>query len=113
MGIKTVASYPLFFWPLCREVETYFAFEGSLAIELRLPWAIEKVQRQKTMMRIVLVVLTILPTILLAPSQFHLFKAFSRAVPVTFVQFVLPSLFAAVAIVKHWRMTHSSAKVAA
>jgi len=98
--VKTVATFPLYFWPLCREVETYFRLEDMLCMELGLPWAFRRVQGIKASIRVGLLFLTVCPTFC---SDYEPFKEFMKAV-VFLVQFFFPSWFAVFAIQKHLRI---------
>lgn len=100
--VKTLASYPIFFWPMCREIETYFAWRDA-PVMLRLPWAIRRWRRLKFALRMGLVALTLIP-FLLSKRSIKMLVIFLVFGPIPFMNGVLPSLIAVSAIFRHWQV---------
>lgn len=108
--VKAIVTYPLYFWPLCREIEGFLQLEEALPVELRLPWAVTNVARAKKFVRVGLVVLTVLPTL---AENYEPFKAFVTTVPTGFCNYLLPGCFSIIAIISHLRQHRTAALVAA
>lgn len=56
MALKSFSSFPLFVWPLFRELDSYFEHDSSPPVALGLPWAINRLSRLKLLQRIVMLV---------------------------------------------------------
>lgn len=108
LAVKAIASFPLYFWPLCQEVESVLAFADHPALRLRLPWAITQVRRQTVSMNVGLLLLAFLPSC--SPQTNLAHQTIRELVSVTnnLVQFCLPSLFAACAIFAHARLVRDA-----
>jgi len=100
--VKTVCSYPLFFWPLIREIDAVLALHESPSVELRLPWAVRQHQKLKIALRVTTVLLTLGPLLLLDCDSQALFKELFVVV-VVLVQFLAPAALALKSIVIHKR----------
>jgi len=104
--VKTLASYPLFFWPMCREIETYLSWRDA-PVMLRLPWAIRRWRRLKFGLRMGLVALTLIP-FLMDKESIKTLVNFLVFVPIPLMNGVLPSFMAVSAIFLHWQLLRSS-----
>lgn len=98
--VKMLATFPLFLWPLLREVDILFALDRTPACEIRLPWAMAKVRRKKALVRVALCLSTSLP-LYFSASAWSTFKAILLGLGVTGVNFVVPSIIAFMAILAH------------
>lgn len=100
-AFKTVASFPLYWWPLSREVEGFMAFEDSPATEIQLPWATKSQICERKKLKAVLVSITILP-MFLSERGYEVLVGFALFGPVCVTHFVLPAWAAFAGIWKHW-----------
>jgi len=109
------SRFPIYFWPLLREVEELLAFADHPACEAQLPWATTWVARRRSVMKAALGALVISPPcFMLSQKQaWHCFEAFANMVPFPFATVLLPSIMAFVATWTHWQNeTFREARVA-
>lgn len=102
LGIRTVMSYGIFFWPMWREMGRFLNRQEEPASELRLPWAIRFQYRIRTWARIGLVALTWAP-LGFTRQHYFFYREFFIKMPNLLVHFVFPALLAVVAICSHSR----------
>jgi len=100
MMLKTIATFPLCFWPLCRELLGAIPEGGNRKIdmELQLPWAVERARVVEVCVRVAMLVLALVPAFL---DDYSKFKTFMTCGPSSFVNFALPALFALLGILSH------------
>mmetsp|Transcript_70705 Transcript_70705/g.154156 ORF Transcript_70705/g.154156 Transcript_70705/m.154156 type:complete len:196 (+) Transcript_70705:64-651(+) len=94
-------SFPLFLWPLVREVEGFAAWDETPASEVMLPWA-TKGQLGRRMLVKALLVMLMVPPLLLPCKYYHLVEDWLVYIPMAFTHLVLPATAAFVGIWKHW-----------
>jgi len=103
--VKMLATFPLFLWPLLREVDLLFALDQTPACEAMLPWALAEVRRKRALLRVALCLSTSVP-LYFSAGAWSAFKALILGLGMTGVNFVVPSIIALLAIVAHRRMLH-------
>lgn len=99
--VITLSLYPLYLWPLCRELEGLLGWR-SAPVLLRLPWALRRLRRNKIMMRVGLVIATLLPQ-QLSTAVLKPVTKFFIALPLPMMNSLVPSVLALKAIIIHWR----------
>mmetsp|Transcript_22237 Transcript_22237/g.48611 ORF Transcript_22237/g.48611 Transcript_22237/m.48611 type:complete len:1004 (-) Transcript_22237:173-3184(-) len=103
---KTVATYPIYLWPLIREWHGLLNLEDHVAVRLGLPWAFKRAKCRKKLVRYCLIAATLGPVLLLkGGSALEAFQAFSAWVSFV-VNFWAPALFSLAAVLYHgwyWR----------
>lgn len=102
--VKTVLTFPIMFVPLCREVEAMLDVQNSPALALRLPWALRQQQNKRRMLRIVLLIMTMLPSLMTERARL-IMRGFSTHVPLILIHFTLPIVLAFVALLVHQRLS--------
>lgn len=101
LGITSMLTFPLFFWPLLRELETALGMKNSPALVLQLPWALNKFQSNRKLAE-AFVVLSMLAPMLLSTDVFRQLRTFIISVPVSTVHIVFPAWASFLAILQHW-----------
>lgn len=96
---KTLAVYPLLFWPLCREIENCLEWR-SAPVMLRLPWALRRLQHMKIALRVFLVLSSLLPLALYQGALKSVVR-FLITFPISLTNSVVPACFCVAAAMIH------------
>merc|ERR1712048_624469 len=105
--LKTVSTFPLIFWPLYREVDLVFMFDESPAVNLKLPWAIRRQHRQKLIVKVVLIAMTLVAALVLEKGSFAFIAFACLNIAMNFTQFIFPAWSLALAIRRHVKLLES------
>lgn len=100
IALKSMLTYPMFFWPLMRELEAYVGTEDSPPVALGLPWAIRERQMTRNLIRVGMVLSTLLAFLVVRNKE--LMQAIF-AVPFTVSQMLFVPLFALIAVARYHR----------
>jgi len=98
--VKAFLTFPLVFAPLYRSLYSYFAPEEYPGFTLRVPWAIRRLNRMKSAVRLLLCFFPLF-AVRMVPSINTLFSSIG-GMPNAVVQFVFPSVFGIIMAQKKW-----------
>lgn len=102
LAAKAIGLYPLFFWPLVRELDAVIRLEEAPPVLLRVPWALARYRRLKTGFRAGIVCVMLVLTRLYTTRAPWLHQVFV-ALPYNFTNSALPAIFSIMACVEYRR----------
>jgi len=110
--IKALCAYPLFFWPLLREMEMVIPWRELPCLELRLPWALTWQRRLGAAVRVTAALLTLVPLMLKDfPVVWGIFTRVATCIIVV-AQLLAPAAFITKGIRVHWKRLRDDREMA-
>lgn len=101
MSLKSFTSFPLFVWPLSRELDAYLELDHSPPVTLNLPWAINRLSKFKLFQRLFLLLVVFFVRRMMPHWRV---VAPMLIIPVHLCQLILLPIFIVAAIYKHIRV---------